>query len=253
MANMLATRPRAAPPAGPRPFGGPRAKAYLRPRVPGPVDDVARAVDRLLARFGPQHWWPARTRFEVIVGALLMPQTAWRNVEAAISNLRRARLLTPAAIARAPVPELRRRVRVAGLHRAKPRRLKRFCGRLMEFGGDLDAFFGRDPAAVREDLLAQEGVGPETADSILLYASGTPTFVVDAYTVRLARRLGWVRADGYEAVKGWFEARLPRDLALFREAHALIVAHGKAVCRPRPRCGECPLNDMCAYYRRTRP
>jgi len=217
------------------------------------VDTVREAFDRLLARFGPQRWWPADTRFEVIVGALLMPQTSWRNVEAAIGNLRRAGLLSPGAIARASVPEIRRHVRVAGLYRAKPRRLKRFCGRLMDFGGDLDAFFARGPAVVREDLLAQEGVGPETADSILLYASETPTFVVDAYTVRLARRLGWIETDDYDAVKGWFEGRLPRDLARYREAHALIVAHGKAVCRPRPRCGECPLNDLCAYYRRTSP
>ncbi len=217
------------------------------------MDAVREAFDRLLARFGPQRWWPADTRFEVIVGALLMPQTAWRNVEAAIGNLRRAGLLSPEAIARASVPEIRRHVRVAGLHRSKPRRLKRFCGRLMEFGGDLDAFFDRDPAVVREDLLAQEGVGPETADSILLYASETPTFVVDAYTVRLARRLGWIETDDYDEVKGWFEVRLPRDLARYREAHALVVAHGKAVCRPRPRCGECPLDDLCAYCRRTRP
>jgi endonuclease-3 related protein len=217
------------------------------------VEPAVEAYDRLLARFGPQHWWPAETRFEVVVGALLMQQTAWRNVEAAIGNLRWAGLLSPAGIAGASVPELRRYVGIAGLHRTKPRKLKRFCRRLMEFGGDLDAFFDRDPAAVREDLLAQEGVGPETADSILLYASDTPTFVVDAYTVRTAGRLGWIGTDGYDAVKRWFEARLPRDLRRFREYHALIVAHGKAVCRPRPRCAECPLNDMCAYHRRPRP
>ncbi len=217
------------------------------------MDDALAAYDRLLRRFGPQHWWPAETRFEVIVGALLMPQTAWRNVEAAIGNLRRAGLMSPAAIARASTPALRSHVRVAGLHRAKPRRLKRFCERLMAFGGDLDAFFARDPAVVRADLLAQEGVGPETADSILLYASETPTFVVDAYTVRIARRLGWIDTERYDEVKGWFESHLPRDLATYREYHALLVAHGKSTCRPRPRCGECPLNERCAYYRTTRP
>ena len=217
------------------------------------MDEALAAYERLLERFGPQHWWPAETRFGVILGALLMQQTAWRNVEAAIRNLKDAGLLSPEAIARASVAELRRHVRVAGLYRAKPRRLKRFCERLMEFGGDLDAFFRRDPAAVREDLLAREGVGPETADSMLLYASETPTFVVDAYTVRIAKRLGWIDTDRYDAVKGWFEARLPRDVAVYREYHALLVAHGKAICRPRPRCGECPLNDRCAYYRTTRP
>ncbi|OGS50084.1 MAG: hypothetical protein A3K65_05955 [Euryarchaeota archaeon RBG_16_68_12] len=217
------------------------------------MDDALEAYGRLLARFGPQGWWPAGTRFEVIVGALLMQQTAWRNVEAAIANLEGAGLLSPGAIARTPVSELRKHVRVAGLYRSKPRRLKRFCRRLMDFDGDLDAFFGRDRHVVRDDLLAQEGVGPETADSILLYASEIPTFVVDAYTVRIARRLGWIDKDGYGAVQRWFQARVPRDLRVYREYHALLVAHGKAVCRPRPRCGECPLNDMCSYYRRRRP
>ena len=219
----------------------------------GPVDVAVRAYDKLLERFGPQHWWPAKTRFEVIVGALLMPQTAWRNVETAIANLRRAGLLSPEGVANAPVAELRRHVRIAGLYRSKPRRLKRFCQRLMEFHGDLDAFFGRPPAPVRDDLLAQEGVGPETADSILLYASETPTFLVDAYTVRIAQRLGWIDTDDYDDTKEWFESRLPRDLALFREYHALLVVHGKEVCRPRPRCEVCPLNEMCAYYRTRRP
>src|SRR5437773_1506015 len=218
-----------------------------------PVDAVADVYGRLLARFGPQHWWPAESRFEVIVGALLMQQTAWRNVETAIGNLRRAGLLSPAAIAAAPVPEIRRHVRIAGLYRSKPRRLKRFCLRLMEFGGDLDAFFDRPVATVRGDLLAQEGVGPETADSILLYASETPTFLVDAYTVRIARRLGWIATDRYDAVKSWFERGLPRDLGRYREFHALLVRHAVTICRPRPKCGECPLNDVCAYYRTRRP
>ena len=215
--------------------------------------EALEAYDKLLARFGPQHWWPARTRFEVIVGALLMQQTAWRNVEAAIGNLKRAGLLSPAAIAAAPIPELRRHVRIAGLYRSKPHRLRRFCRRLMEFGGDLDAFFGRPLETVREDLLAQQGVGPETADSILLYASDAPTFVVDAYTVRIAGRLGWSPSDDYHWVKAWFEARVPRDLTTYREYHALLVRHAKEVCRPRPKCAECPLNEMCAYYRTRRP
>jgi len=217
------------------------------------VDQVVEAYERLLARFGPQHWWPAETRFEVIVGALLMQQTAWRNVATAIWNLKRARLLSPAAIARASIPELRRHVRIAGLYRSKPRRLKRVCARLMEFGGDLDEFLGRPMSVVRKDLLAQEGVGPETADSILLYASETPTFLVDAYTVRIARRLGWIDTDRYESVKAWFEGRLSRDLRLYREFHALLVRHAVRVCRPRPKCAECPLNEMCAYYRTRRP
>src|SRR3970282_1853836 len=121
----------------------------------------------------------------------------------------------------------------------------------MDFGGDLDAFFGRGPASVREDLLAREGVGPETADSILLYASEVATFVVDAYTVRIVRRIGLVGSDGVDRVKTTFERHVPRDLATYREYHALLVAHGKATCRPRPRCDECPVLDLCDYGLKT--
>jgi len=240
-------------PPNARLFSSPRQGLSPPPDSRGSVDAALHAYEKLAERFGPQHWWPAESRFEVIVGALLMQQTTWRNVATAIANLKRAGLLSPAEIANASIPELRRHVRIAGLYRSKPRRLKRFCQRLMEFGGDLDRFFRRDVRLVREDLLAQEGVGPETADSILLYASDTPTFLVDAYTVRIARRLGWIATDTYEEVKAWFEARLPRDLRLYREYHALLVAHGKEICRPRPRCAVCPLNDTCAYYRTGRP
>ena len=206
--------------------------------------------DRLLTRFGPQHWWPAETRFEVIVGALLMAQTSWRNVEASIRNLKRAGLLDARKIAAARIPRLRTLVKPAGLHRQKPGRLKRFCEHLVRVAdGDLDRFFDRDLATIRRELLTLDGVGPETADSILLYAADFPTFVVDAYAIRIGRRLGLLDGDRYDDAKATFEASVPGNVAAYREFHALLVALGKEVCRLSPRCAICPLNDVCAYAR----
>lgn len=208
---------------------------------------------RLLAHYGPQGWWPATSRFEVIVGALLMAQTAWRNVEVSIANLRRAGLLTPRALAEAPIPRIRPLVRPAGLYRTKTKRLRAFCRHLLEISdGDLDRFFRRDPATVREELLALDGVGPETADSILLYAGDVPTFVVDAYTVRIGRRLGLFDSERHADVKRYFEVAMEPDVGAYQEFHALLVAHAKTLCRPRPRCDACPLREGCAHARRFR-
>ena len=146
---------------------------------------------RLLDHYGPQHWWPAANAFEVIVGALLMQQTAWRSVAEAIHNLKRAGLLEVRALASASVPVIRRHVKIAGLYRTKPRRLRDFCRHLLDRSdGDLTRYFDRPTDVVRADLLAQEGVGAETADSILLYAGGKPVFLVDAYTIRIGQRIG---------------------------------------------------------------
>jgi len=211
---------------------------------------VFEVFERLRDRYGPQGWWPAETRFEVIVGALLMQQTAWRNVEAAIANLKRAGLLEPHRLARASAAAIRRHVRIAGLYRTKPARLRAFCQHLVERAdGDLDRFFDRPTEAARADLLAQPGIGPETADSILLYAGRHPIFVVDAYTIRIGRRIGLFDAEDYRRVQAFFEGNLPRDVGMYREYHALLVAHGKATCRPRPNCDLCPLLDLCDYGR----
>ncbi len=213
--------------------------------------DRARDVYRRLgAAYGPQHWWPARSAFEVVVGALLMQQTAWPNVERALANLRDAGLMEPDALAAASVPEIRRHVRIAGLYASKPVRLKAFCRHLMErANGDLRAFFRGPTPDVRADLLAQPGVGPETADSLLLYAGGHPVFVVDAYTVRIGRRVGLFDTAAYDEVQAYFESRLPREVPLYREYHALLVRHAKTTCRVRPRCASCPLRRICAYAR----
>lgn len=198
----------------------------------------------LFTAFGPQHWWPGKTPFEVIVGAILTQNTSWTNVERAIANLRDARLLTPAAIERASPQEIEELIRSSGYFRQKARKLKAFCEFLRhEYGGSLSRMFAQPTAALCEKLLSVFGIGPETADSILLYAGGHPVFVVDAYTKRMLSRHGWIGEDAkYDDVRWIFERQFPGETARFNEFHALIVQVGKRFCRVQePRCGECPL------------
>jgi endonuclease III related protein len=200
---------------------------------------------------GPMHWWPARTPFEVIVGAILTQNTSWSNVERAIANLRRERLLNFAALERVPIPRLEQLVRSSGYFRQKARKLKAFVAFARHnFDGSLARMFRTPTAELRRRLLEVHGIGPETADSILLYAGGHAVFVVDAYTHRMLGRHG-VTAGGraaasardYESVRGLLENRLPRDARLYNEFHALIVNAGKNWCHKRaPRCSECPLH-----------
>jgi endonuclease-3 related protein len=180
----------------------------------------------------------------VIVGAILTQNTSWTNVERAITNLRRAALLNPAAIERAPTQKIEALIRPSGYFRQKARKLKAFCVFLrFEYGGSLKRMFAQPTLALREKLLGVFGVGPETADSILLYAGAHPVFVVDAYAKRMLARHGWVKEDAkYKDVRWLFEKRFPGDTARFNEFHALIVQTGKTFCRTKePLCGECPL------------
>jgi len=212
------------------------------------LDREIEVYRRLLDHHGPQHWWPAENAFEVIVGALLMQQTAWRNVAAAIRSLKEAGLLEVHALASASVPLIRRHVKGTGLYRTKPRRLRDFCRHLLaRSDGDLTRYFDRPTESARADLLAQEGVGPETADSILLYAGGHPVFLVDAYTIRVGRRIGLFDAEAYDAVQRHFEESVPRDLRVYQEYHALFVRHAVTLCRPTPKCDACPLQEMCDF------
>ncbi len=216
------------------------------PRKPTPPvsEPPLRAIYRALAaHFGPQRWWPARTRFEMMVGAILTQNTAWTNVERAIARLRRARALEPRRLHAAPLPELAEWIRPAGYFNVKARRLRAFTGWLIEaHGGSVNRLFRTPPDRLRADLLAINGIGPETADSMLLYAGGHPVFVVDAYTRRFLIRHGWLREGAsYDETAEVFTRRLPRDAALFNEFHALIVALGKQYCRATPRCDACPL------------
>ena len=209
---------------------------------------LAEVYARLLAARGHQHWWPGETPFEVAAGAVLTQNTAWVNVERAISALKAAGALDPAAILAMPHEDLARLIRPAGYFNVKARRLRSAVRFLWdEAGGDPARLAGRDAGPLRERLLSVPGVGPETADSILLYAVGVPVFVVDAYTRRMFGRIGVIDpADGYDDVRSTFEAALPRDAALFNDYHAQIVAHGKLTCRPRPLCGDCVVADLCA-------
>jgi len=201
----------------------------------------------LFEAHGPQHWWPGRSRFEIIVGAILTQNTSWTNVETAIANLRRARLLTPPALRAIPVAKLASLIRPSGYFRQKAKKLKAFVDFLfVDYGGSLSRMFRTPTVALREQLLAVHGIGQETADSILLYAGEHPVFVIDAYTRRILERhalTGLKRS--YEDLRSLFETTLPRDPQLFNEYHALIVHTGKNFCRKSvAHCNECPLKPF---------
>jgi len=206
-----------------------------------PLDEY---FNSLFTAFGPQHWWPGRTQFEVIVGAILTQNTSWTNVEAAIANLRGERLLSATAIETVPLRTLKRLVRPSGYFRQKARTLKAFCAFLRaDYGVSLKQMFATPTIVLREQLLGIWGIGPETADSILLYAGEHPVFVVDAYTKRMLARHGWTGENPrYEDVRWMFERQFTGETERFNEFHALIVQTGKQYCRKTaPNCGECPL------------
>jgi endonuclease-3 related protein len=210
-------------------------------RAEGPL---ANLFDALFQAYGEQHWWPARTPFEIIVGAILVQNTTWVNAARAIENLRAAKLLTPAALAKVPQPRLARLIRSSGYFRQKARKLKAFLGFLhKEHRSSLQAMFAVPTAQLREQLLGVHGIGPETADSILLYAGNHPVFVIDAYTRRILKRHGLTHGkESYEELRGLFEKSLPRDARLFNEYHALIVHTGKYHCQARAAlCSNCAL------------
>ncbi len=203
----------------------------------------------LLAHWGPQHWWPGETPFEVMVGAILTQNTAWTNVERAMANLRAAEALDGVTMGELSDAALADLIRPAGCFNVKAHRLRALCAYLgqeavLDNPGDLASRAGLPE--LRRRLLAVPGIGEESADAILLYALGLPSFVVDAYTRRIFRRLGLL-ADGmsYDAIQSLFHNHLPRDPQLYNEYHALIVQLGKTSCRPQPRCATCPLENRC--------
>jgi endonuclease III related protein len=225
---------------------GQRRRSGAVPSLP-PSAELLRYYEAMSGALGRMHWWPAETPFEVIVGAILTQSAAWGNVERAIANLRAAELLTPAAILRARQPRLAALVRPSGYFRQKAKKLKAFVRFLeTEYGGSLKRMFQTPTAELREKLLAVHGIGPETADSILLYAGNHPVFVVDAYTHRIFGRHGITNGKPeYERVRAFIEASIPRQAELFNEFHALIVNTGKNWCRKgAPRCEECPLRSL---------
>ncbi|MFQ5908108.1 MAG: endonuclease III domain-containing protein [Thermoplasmata archaeon] len=212
--------------------------------------DLVRVSHRLRRALGGDDWWRADGPWEVMVGALLTQQTAWRNVARALRSLREEGLLTPEALAVASLARIEACLQPTGFYRTKARRLRCMAAHLLSASGSTGAFLARPPEELRRDLLGLEGVGEETADAILLYAAGHPTPVVDAYTRRILERLGAPLPLGYAAAAATLRAALPNRVADHRRFHALMVELGKRHCRPAPRCGPCPLLDLCPHGRR---
>jgi endonuclease-3 related protein len=209
--------------------------------------DLRRVYRRLRRHFGHAGWWPGETAFEVCVGAILTQNTSWSNVQKALEALRRGGRLSYEGLSSLPPSRVAPLIRSSGYFNVKARRLKAFLTFLgAEYGGRVEAMSGEDPRALRAKLRAVAGIGRETADSIVLYAAGLPLFVVDAYTRRVFARLGLLRGDEpYDEIQDLFMARLRPDAALYNDYHAQIVRLGKDLCRPRPRCTECPLHTFC--------
>jgi len=209
--------------------------------------DLAQIYRKLLKHLGKQYWWPAETRFEVIIGAILTQQTTWKNVEIAIENLKDKGLLDPISLATAPLDHVEALIRHTGFYRQKARRIINFSKYLVtKYDGSLDKFFSGPQKQIRRELLSLKGIGQETADSILLYAADRLTFPIDAYTKRLCERLG-IKELKYETLRKFFESNLPRDLETYKEFHALIDKLGKTYCKTKPQCSNCPLVDDCIY------
>ena len=209
--------------------------------------DLLHIYQTLLGHYGCRDWWPAKTPFEVVVGAILTQNTNWNNVEKAMTNLRQADALTVGTILNLDREKLEQLIRPSGFFRQKAERLQLFCHYLQKHHqGSLERLFDQELNLVREELLRLKGIGPETADSILLYAGQHPSFVIDAYTNRLYSRLGVLSGkEKYPEVRDLFMSHLPHDTQLYNEYHALIVIHCKDFCRKKPLCNNCPCADIC--------
>ena len=202
--------------------------------------------DRLYKAFGPQHWWPAKTDFEIIVGAILTQNTAWPNVEKAIGNLAGEGLLTPRSLKSVNRKRLARLIRPSGYYNIKADRLKNFINFLFKrYNGSLKKMFSQDAYVLRDELLSVKGLGKETADSILLYAGKKPVFVIDSYTKRILSRHDIIAGDSdYDSIQRLFIDNLPLNRQLFAEYHALLVKLAKEVCKKKPKCGICPASGI---------
>ncbi len=211
--------------------------------MPNPLTDI---YDRLLERYGPRDWWPADSRFEVMVGAVLVQNTAWSNAAKAIQALSDAGLLSPKGLRSADETDIAQLIYSSGYYNMKARKLKALVEWLGERDDDIDTLMAADPVSLREELLGIHGIGEETADDILLYALDMPVFVIDHYTKRLLHRLGLAPEKGpYALYQRLFTDHLPADVPLFNEYHALIVTHAANVCKKEPACDECCLLPLC--------
>ena len=199
---------------------------------------------KLYSHFGPQHWWPAKSRFEIVVGAILTQNTNWQNVEKAIKNLKKAKALNAQKLYRMPKKRIGRLIRPSGFFNIKSGRLKKFLRFFFrDYNGDISRLLRQEPRILRKQLLSIKGIGPETADSILLYALEKPVFVVDAYTKRIFSRHKFIQSDAtYEEAQNLFSKNLKNEVKLFNEYHALIVRLAKTYClKNNPKCSQCPI------------
>jgi endonuclease-3 related protein len=211
-------------------------------------DKLMDIYSKLYEHFGPRHWWPADCSFEMIIGAILTQNVSWRSVTKAIENLKQEGLLSLEGILSCDPSDLAALVHPTRYHNQKAKKLQAFCSVVVEeFGGKLDAFLTQEMGTLREQLLDIYGIGPETADSIILYAAQKPIFVVDAYTRRIFSRLGiFPEKISYQEMQHFFMSHLPRDVELYNEYHAQIDALGNQTClKTKPRCGECPVVCYC--------
>ena len=242
---------------GLRQFGQPlqsgRLCDYTRPAMPTTQRTLMAMYRALRGRFGPRHWWPAAPglspaakALEICVGAILTQNTSWLNVEKALASLTAAGCMSVSKLHAMSPASLARLIRSAGYFNVKARRLKSFIARVADgFGGDIEAFLGRPAATLRQDLLSINGIGPETADSMILYAAGKAAFVVDAYTCRVLTRHRLIEPGAdYRAVQALLESSQPRRIALWNDCHAQFVAVGKDFCKPTARCAGCPLESF---------
>ncbi len=213
--------------------------------MPNPTT-LKKIYECLFAAYGSRNWWPAETPFEVVIGAILTQNTNWKNVEKAILNLKEANLLSPDALNKIEIGTLAEYIKPAGYFNVKAKRVKKFITWLFEnYNGSLSEMFETGLFSLREDLLTVNGIGPETADSILLYAGNKPTFVVDTYTYRILTRHNLIEEGcTYDDMKSYFEDELPVDVELYNEFHALLVKVGNEFCKPKKKCEECPLNKF---------
>ncbi len=228
-------------------FHGSFAKVYFKCGENTMTSEKLTEIYQLLfERFGPQHWWPGETQFEIIVGAILTQNTNWGNVEKAIANLKAADLLMPEKLHRLDISELAGLIRPAGYYNIKSKRLKNFLDWLFEnYEGQLSILEQLGTSQLREELLSVKGVGPETADSILLYAFDREIFVVDTYTARIAIRHALIEPGAeYEQLQDLFQSSLSSGVKMFNEYHALLVRVGKEFCKPKAKCDGCPLEGL---------
>jgi len=210
------------------------------------VKTLALIYKKLYYHFGPQHWWPADSPFEVMVGAILTQNTNWANVEKAIDNLKANRLLEPKKLYRLSSKRLAQLIRPVGYYNIKARRLRKFLKFFLKnFHASITKISNQAVQELRQHLLSVNGIGQETADSILLYALNKPIFVIDAYTKRILLRHHLIKEDAnYEIIQNLFMQNLKKDVKLFNDFHALLVRLGKEFClKNKPKCNQCPLND----------